>query len=283
MFAKRIIEERLSTEIKSISPLAGGDINDVYKVHAALGKFVIKHNSRQRFPEMFFKEANGLNTLQEVGIRTPAVIDHFEHRDDQFLVLEFIQEEKAGHKFWIQFANSLSSLHKKSHTSFGLDQDNYIGSLVQQNDQKSTWEEFFISKRLKPLIKMAFDQGHLTRKHLSGFDNFYKIFSELVPIEAPSLLHGDLWLGNIICGLGQQAFFIDPAIYYGHREVDIAMTRMFGGFDPVFLDHYHHCFPLEKGWEERIPIHNLYPHLVHLVLFGNAYLSGIEHVIQRYS
>lgn len=283
MFVKKIIEERLSTEIESIVPLSGGDINQVFKITCTLGTLVVKYNSRRRFPQMFYKEANGLNMLREVGLRTPAVIDHFEHMDDQFLILEFIKEERAEHKFWIQFAKSLSMLHQKSQTSFGLDQNNYIGSLDQHNDQMPTWEEFFISKRLKPLVRKAFDKRLMTRKHLADFDHFYKIFSGLVPVEIPSLLHGDLWSGNKFCGLGQQAVFIDPAVYYGHREIDIAMTRMFGGFDPVFLDHYHNCFPLEKGWEERIPIHNLYPNLVHLVLFGNSYLSGIEHVLQRYS
>ena len=282
MIVKKIIEERLSTELESIAPLSGGDINEVYKINSTLGKFVIKHNSCQRFPKMFYKEANGLNLLREGGLKTPNVIDHFEHKDDQFLILEFINEEKAENNFWIEFANNLSTLHRKSNTSFGLDQHNYIGSLDQQNDQLSTWEEFFISQRLKPLIKIAFDKRLMTRKHLVDFDNFYKVFPELLPIESPALLHGDLWSGNLLCGVGQQAVFIDPAVYYGHREIDIAMTRMFGGFDPVFLDHYHNCFPLEKGWEERIPIHNLYPHLVHLVLFGKSYLSGIEKVIQRY-
>ena len=283
MFVKRILEERLSTDIESISPLSGGDINEVYKINCTLGNYVVKYNSRLRFPTMFYKEANGLDILRKGGIRTPNVIDHFEHMDDQFLILEYVAQEKIENKFWIHFAISLSELHQKSNTSFGLDQDNYIGSLGQYNGQMPTWEEFFISKRLKPLIKMAFDKGLLTRKHLTDFDHFFTVFSELLPVEIPSLLHGDLWSGNLLCGLGQQAVFIDPAVYYGHREVDIAMTKMFGGFDPVYINYYQDCFPLEKGWEERVPIHNLYPRLVHLVLFGHSYLSGIENVIQRYT
>lgn len=283
MFVKRILEERLSTDIESISPLSGGDINEVYKINCTLGNYVVKYNSRLRFPTMFYKEANGLEILRKGGLRTPNVIDHFEHMDDQFLILEYVAQEKIENKFWIHFAISLSELHQKSNTSFGLDQDNYIGSLGQYNGQMPTWEEFFISKRLKPLIKMAFDKGLLTRKHLTDFDHFFTVFSELLPVEIPSLLHGDLWSGNLLCGSGQQAVFIDPAVYYGHREVDIAMTKMFGGFDPVYLDYYQDCFPLEKGWEERVPIHNLYPRLVHLVLFGHSYLSGIENVIQRYT
>ena len=283
MFVKRILEERLSTYIESISPLSGGDINEVYKINCTLGEYVVKYNSRLRFPAMFYKEANGLELLRKGGLRTPNVIDHFEDRDDQFLILEYVAEKKVENKFWFHFANNLSELHQKSNTSFGLDQNNYIGSLVQHNGQMPTWEEFFISKRLKPLIKMAFDKGLLARKHLADFDHFFTVFTELLPVEPPSLLHGDLWSGNLLCGSGQQAVFIDPAVYYGHREVDIAMTKMFGGFDPVYLDHYQDRFPLEKGWEERVPIHNLYPRLVHLVLFGRSYLSGIENVIQKYT
>ena len=283
MFVKGILEERLSTYIESISPLSGGDINEVYKINCTLGEYVVKYNSRLRFPAMFYKEANGLELLRKGGLRTPNVIDHFEDRDDQFLILEYVAEEKVENKFWFHFANSLSELHQKSNTSFGLDQNNYIGSLVQHNGQMPTWEEFFISKRLKPLIKEAFDKGLLARKHLADFDHFFTVFTELLPVEPPSLLHGDLWSGNLLCGSEQQAVFIDPAVYYGHREVDIAMTKMFGGFDLVYLDHYQDRFPLEKGWEERVPIHNLYPRLVHLVLFGRSYLSGIENVIQKYT
>ncbi len=112
MFVKRIIEERLSTEIESVTPLSGGDINEVYSINCSLGKYVVKYNSRLRFPEMFYKEADGLNTLRDNGLRTPVVIDHFEHIDDQFLILEYVKEEKAGKKFWVNFADSLSALHQ---------------------------------------------------------------------------------------------------------------------------------------------------------------------------
>ena len=187
MFVKRILEERLSTDIESISPLSGGDINEVYKINCTLGNYVVKYNSRLRFPTMFYKEANGLEILRKGGIRTPNVIDHFEHMDDQFLILEYVAQEKIENKFWIHFAISLSELHQKSNTSFGLDQDNYIGSLGQHNGQMPTWEEFFISKRLKPLIKMAFDKGLLTRKHLTDFDHFFTVFSELLIVGAAAV------------------------------------------------------------------------------------------------
>lgn len=283
MRVKRIIEERLSKEVTAINPLSGGDINKVYKVACKEEHFVVKHNSRFRFPTMFELEAKGLKKLGNSGVETPSVIDFFEYFDDQFLILEFIQEEVISSKFWVHFASDLSNLHRNTKSFFGLDRDNYIGSLEQRNDQKPTWEAFFISNRLQPLIKMAFDKNLLTKQHVADFEKLYNLFSELIPLEAPSLLHGDLWSGNLLCSIGQKPVFIDPAVYYGHREVDIAMTKMFGGFDSGYLDAYNERFPLEKGWEQRIPVHNLYPNLVHLVLFGRSYLGGIEQVLNRFS
>ena len=112
MFGKKIIEEKLSTEIQSISPLSGGDINEVFLISCTLGKLVVKFNSRLKFPEMFQKEADGLHMLRESGIRTPEVVDHFEHDNDQYLILEYINEEKIEKKFWTNFAECLSLLHQ---------------------------------------------------------------------------------------------------------------------------------------------------------------------------
>lgn len=280
---KRIIEERLSKEVTAIHPLSGGDINEVYRVTCRDVEYVVKQNSRFRFPAMFELEAKGLKTLSNSGVRTPEVIACFEYFDDQFLILEYVQKEVISSMFWAHFAHDLSDMHGNTNSFFGFDQDNYIGSLAQRNGQKPTWEAFFISNRLQPLIKMAFDKNLLTKKHVADFENLYNVFSELIPAEPPSLLHGDLWSGNLMCAVEQKPVFIDPAVYYGHREVDIAMTQMFGGFGSGFLVEYNERFPLEKGWEQRIPVHNLYPNLVHLVLFGSSYLRGIEHVLKSFS
>ncbi len=283
MLVKGIIEDRLSVKIESMSPLSGGDINDVYKINSSKGQFLIKSNDRELFPEMFEKEAKGLKLLSKGDVISPKVIDHFYSDEIQVLVLEYMIEERVTKEFWNYFAQDLSKLHQNNHRFFGLDHDNYIGSLEQPNQFKSSWEEFYIENRLKPLIKVAFDKGLLSRHHLSSFDAFFAVFSELVPDEQPSLLHGDLWSGNLLCATGQKPVFIDPAVYYGHREVDLAMTQLFGGFDKEYLNVYNDCFPLVKGWQKRIPIHNIYPNLVHLILFGSTYLGGIENVIKRFA
>ncbi|MDN3641492.1 fructosamine kinase family protein [Lutimonas halocynthiae] len=281
MIVKRIIEQRLSTTIFSISRLSGGDINSVYFLKTAKGNFVVKLNDKERYPNMLKKEAKGLELLRKGGISTPTVVDQFDEGDSQLIILDHIESETPTKKFWLRFADDLSKLHQNGNPYFGLDHHNYIGSLHQDNDAKPSWEKFFVEKRLVPLIKMGFDKALLAKGHLAKFEDLFKMLTDLIPAEKPSLLHGDLWSGNLLCGQGQVPVFIDPAVYYGHREVDIAMTKMFGGFDPVFLSHYHEIYPLEKGWEKRIEIHNLYPNLVHLNLFGKSYLSGIESVLNK--
>ena len=281
MIVKRIIEQRLSRTILSISKLSGGDINSVYFLKTAKGNFVVKLNDKEKYPKMLQKEAKGLELLRKGGLNTPIVIDQFEQDDSQVIILDHIESEAPAKQFWIRFADELSKLHQNYNPDFGLDHDNYIGSLYQENTEKPSWEIFFVENRLQPLIKMGFDKELLDKGHVKKFEDLFKILAELIPTENPSLLHGDLWSGNLICSELQLPVFIDPAVYYGHREIDIAMTQMFGGFDPVFLSHYHEVYPLEKGWEKRIEIHNLYPNLVHLNLFGKSYLGGIERVLEK--
>lgn len=282
MFVKKTIEERLATNILSMSPLSGGDINEVLQIQTTIGHYVVKYNDKEKFPGMLAKEAKGLKLILNNGFTTPPVIDSFSDRASQFLILDYIEPEKPSKIFWNRFAKRLSLLHQKGNDFFGLDYSNYIGSLPQKNDRKTTWEEFFVQNRLEPLIKTAFNKGLLRSPHLQRFEHLFTLLKDVIPDEQPALLHGDLWSGNFLCALGQEPVLIDPAVYYGHREVDIAMTRMFGGFDPSFLEYYNDYYPLEKGWEIRLPVHNLYPNLVHLILFGSSYLGGIESVLKSF-
>lgn len=281
MIDRKIIEQRLAVTFLSFRRLSGGDINQVYLCSSAKETFVVKANDSDRFPKMLEKEAQGLELLHKGTIRTPKVIDQFDIQDRQFLVLEWIEEGLIDGNYWKKFGEDLSNLHQESTTNFGLEYNNYIGSLQQENDQEQSWETFFVERRIRPLVKSAFDKGLLDKGHLEKFEDFYTKFAELIPSEKPSLLHGDLWSGNLLCGKDGQPVFIDPAVYYGHREMDIAMTFMFGGFDSVYLRTYNEQFPLEKGWEKRLEIHNLYPTLVHLNLFGSSYRRGLERVLNK--
>lgn len=283
MLIKEIIEARLSQNILKIKRLQGGDINEVFEIQTLSKRYVLKLNNKSSYPQMFDKEARGLSILAQSGIFTPQVVDVFDQEDHQFLLLAYIENEMHSANFWKNFGHKLAMLHQSHHDVFGLAEDNYIGSLKQLNKYKDSWEAFFIENRIQPLVRMAFDNNLLDKKHIGQFDAFSAAFDHLIPKEPPSLLHGDLWSGNLLCGLKQTPVFIDPAIYYGHREMDIAMTKMFGGFDKIFLDFYDDIYPLEKGWEQRLRIHNLYPNLVHLILFGRSYLGGVESVIKNFA
>ena len=283
MFFKKSIENRLQTALKTIKPVAGGDINRVYLLQDAQRNFILKINLRNKFPGMFEKEARGLDLLSGPNVRTPKVLDHFAEGENQFLILEYFESERPSNNFWHDFALSLSSLHQRTSDYFGLNEDNFIGSLIQKNDPYDSWEVFFTQMRLNPQIKMAFENGLLEKRDLKLFELFFGKFSMLVPEVKPSLLHGDLWSGNLMCTKGQVPVYIDPAVYYGHHEMDLAMTQMFGGFDPSFFSVYKEHFKLLDGWQERIQIHNLYPNLVHLNLFGSSYLHGILSVLKKFT
>jgi fructosamine-3-kinase len=279
-----VIEKWLEAPLLEARPLSGGDINQVFRLRLANSKeFVLKLNSKDRYPGMFEKESAGLGLLKSAGCRVPGVELTFVEGAHQFLILEYVEEGRPIGNSWELFGRQLATLHLQTNESFGLDHDNYIGSLDQMNGKMENWTEFFISNRLKPLIRKAKGRNLLGSKHLKAFESLFSRLPELIPREAPSLLHGDLWSGNLMFDKLGEPVFIDPAVYFGHREVDIAMTRMFGGFNESFLVTYNEILPLEKGWEERIELHNLYPTLVHLVLFGSSYLSGIERTLRRFA
>ena len=166
--------------------------------------------------------------------------------------------------------------------SFGLDHDNYIGSLPQSNHQHTSWVEFFIEERLEKQIALAKNSGALNNSTIQQFNNLFKRLKEIIPEEKPSLLHGDLWNGNYMLAADGCACLIDAAVYYDHREMDLAMTRLFGGFPEEFYESYHETFPLSSGFEERVDIHNLYPLLVHVNLFGGSYISQVKSVLSRF-
>lgn len=279
---KNILQEKLSENIQNISAITGGDINDVFKITTVKNTYVLKVNRKELFPKMFQKEKHGLELLAKSGVRSPQVIRTFSDEKHQYLLLEYVQEEVIDPSFWKNFALDLVKIHKSTNNYFGLDHNNYIGSLYQNNTEKSSWKIFFIENRMQPLVKQAFDMNRLNYSHLNHFENLYKRLDEILPKEKPSLVHGDLWGGNLMKGKDQTPIFIDPAVYFGNREMDIAMTQMFGGFDNDYLTYYNEIFPLEKGWEKRIKIHNLYPNLVHLILFGSSYLGAIERVIHQF-
>lgn len=284
-YIEEILSSSLSEEIRifSFSPLSGGDINEAYQLKTSKEDYFIKVNSLKCLPQMFSQEADGLQLLQEAnGLRIPNIITQDNYNDTSFLILEFISSNSKKDNFWERFAKGLSEIHKNSNEYFGLISNNYIGSLKQYNEKKSDWLSFFIEERLLKQLVLARDHQLADSTLLSGFDRLFRVLNEIIPVEAPALVHGDLWSGNFMVDDMGEACLIDPAVYYGHREMDLAMTKLFGGFSSEFYEHYHHYFPLENGWESRVDLFNLYPLLVHLNLFGSSYLPQIKAILKRY-
>ena len=256
------------------SSIVGGCINNAIKINTNKGDFFVKWNTNSK-ANMFQSEYNGLKVLKDTNtIRIPNVLCF----DDDFLILEFIPPSNPNNAFWEVFGQKLALMHKQTHSKFGLDFDNYIGSLYQDNTQNKNWTEFFIQNRLQAQLSIGNFSGTL----LSDFDKLFQKLPNLFPNEKPALLHGDLWSGNFLAKNGDTPMLIDPAIYYGNREMDIAISKLFGGFNSDFYFAYNESHPLENGWEERIQICNLYPLLVHVNLFGGAYINQVKNILSYY-
>ena len=264
---------------KSSQPLAGGDINDVYKVTCEEKNLVLKINDASRFPGMFDAEFKGLELLKSVeAFAVPQPLHSGIFEGSSYLILEYYETGKKAFGFWEDFGKTLADLHLNTKSQFGLDHDNYIGSLPQYNSEKSSASEFYIEQRIEPQVKMAKDNGFSLQTA-----TFYKNCENLIPDEKPALVHGDLWGGNYMSLSNGKPALIDPAVAYAPREMDLAMMKLFGGFDASVFEVYKDHFPVEPGFDERIQLWQLYYLLVHLNIFGAAYLSRCTSIISRYT
>jgi fructosamine-3-kinase len=243
----------------------------------------MKVNDGKTFPKMFESEALGLQLLNKaIPAIAPEVIAAAEKEEKIFLLMQWITEGNPVSDFWRDFAVKLATLHRNHQEFFGLDHDNYIGSLAQTNETANDWISFFILRRLEPLLKKAIDEGKMEKEMHRSFEKFYTKLDAIFPVEKPSLIHGDLWSGNFMIGEDGFVRLIDPAVYYGHREMDLAMTKLFGGFDRSFYQHYNEVFPQEKDFDKRADVYNLYPLLVHVNLFGGHYAAEVGSIVRRF-
>ncbi len=270
--------EQQGARIASVAPVSGGDINRAYRIKTATNDYFVKVNDRPEAMPMFLAESTGLALLRKaVGTaHVPQTLGVGNARGESFLLMAWVNTgDKYNDATQESLGRLLAKLHRQQADTYGLDHDNFIGRLPQSNAPSADWTDFFITQRLQKQLDSA-------RHHLEGTDllkQFDRLFSRLAdryPTEPPSLLHGDLWSGNYLVDAAGHPVLIDPAVYYGHREVDIAMTQLFGGFSERFYAAYHEAYPLQQGWRERVPLWNLYPLLVHLNLFGRSYLSEIR-------
>ncbi|MGO1584829.1 MAG: fructosamine kinase family protein, partial [Mesonia sp.] len=222
---KNHIEDKYSIVINLITPLSGGDINEVYLLKTNQKSYVVKVNEVNIFPAMFKKEVNGLEALRKTrAIDIPKVVGFGDFEQYTYLLLAYKESGKASPQFWEVFGQQLTALHQNSQEHFGFEEDNYYGSLRQYNKEEDTASAFFIQQRLMPQFQLACEKGY----EFAQLDTFYKKIEQLIPEEKPSLIHGDLWSGNYLINAQDQPCLIDPAVSYAPREMDLAMMHLFG-------------------------------------------------------
>lgn len=288
---KQSLEELLSRQLNKpltgarFEMIGGGSINETYRVTTVQGDlYFVKINSVHEYPGLFEKEARGLEFLgKQQLIRVPVVIACEVIGNYQVLVLEWIKPGNRDTHFWKEFGTALARLHHVSESFFGFDHDNYMGALPQVNSKNDNWPQFFVENRLQPQLELAIHRSLITRKELTCFERLYIKIPDIFNEEKPSLLHGDLWSGNFMCDEQRRPVLIDPAVYFGHRSVDLGMTTLFGGFAAEFYDAYHFHFPFPANYREQWEVANLYPLLIHLNLFGSSYLSQIKTILRQFS
>jgi fructosamine-3-kinase len=275
------VGEALGSKVRERRTLSGGDINRAYAVTLDDGRrWFVKTNPRPP-AGMFPSEARGLAWLSAArALRVPAVAAV----DEGFLVLELLQPGPRTPSFDEDLGRGLAALHRAGAPAFGLDHDNYIGRLPQSNRPAASWSELYRRERLEPQVRRAAAAALITPSLARAFERLYGRLAELVgPDEPPSRLHGDLWGGNLMGDDRGAPCLIDPAVYGGHREVDLAMMRLFGGFGPRVFAAYAEAYPLAPGHEDRVPLYQLYPLLVHVNLFGGSYLDAVASAVSRLS
>ena len=282
---KSKIENILGSQITKMNSLSGGCISSSYKVNTKDGNsYFLKYNYSSG-SDMFLTEAHGLQELDKPGVITiPKVISF----DKEFILLDLIENSGRSKNFFEDFGRKFAVLHKFNNEKYGFYEDNYIGSNPQlnipDNDEEKNWTKFYFQKRILYQFHLAEKSGNSTSDLRSSISKLENKIDLIVTdnSEKPSLLHGDLWGGNYMVDKNGFACLIDPAVYYGNREADLAMTKLFGGFDSEFYRAYNEEFPLPDGYDYRENIYKLYHVLNHLNLFGSGYYSQAISLIKYY-
>ena len=274
-----------SAKISQVRGVAGGDIGDSRRVEFESGEAVFLKLYPTPEPSdldgnsgLGRAEANGLAWLARTEtLRVAQVIAW----DEDWLALEWIESARPATDYDERLGVGLAELHRANPDRFGFAEGNWIGRLPQDNRAESSWAEFYRERRLRPLLDRARGNGALTSSLRADFERLFTNLEFLVgPEEAPARLHGDLWAGNVLPDESGQPCLIDPSVYGGHREMDLAMMRLFGGFSARVFECYAATHPLADGSDARIALYQLYPLLVHVCLFGGSYVAQLERSIE---
>ncbi len=280
---RRIAGEGVS--VVSRTSVSGGCISNGRRVELSNGDSYFVKRSGSLPPRMFSSEAAGLEALRGAGgPRVPRVAAVWAGSDESFIIMEWIEPGAKGRTFARDFGAQLAAMHRGRHVDrFGFEADNYIGSTPQPNGWMSSWHEFFRERRIGYQAELAREHKVIDASLAHEIDALLARLEDLLPApDYPSLLHGDLWGGNYLVDAGGAVVLIDPAVYFGHREADLAMTELFGGFPGCFYQAYREEWPLDSGYQQRVPLYNLYHVLNHANMFGGSYVSSVRSTVRRY-
>ena len=272
------LSELLGTPVVASRRIGGGDISEVYEVEAPPQRYCVKFLASA--PVGFFQnEAQGLRVIENLGVvRTPQVMSVSDHH----LALRWIECVTPTKQAWRDLGEQLATMHRLHRQSFGFEADGFCGLTPQSNTPMRDGFAFFAQQRIEPQLKRARDTGLLRAAEASRIQHIADRLDRWIPKQSPSLIHGDLWSGNVLFS-PDGPVLIDPAAHNGWAEADLAMTKLFGGFTADFYRAYHAFNPLPSGFGERVDLYNLYHLLNHLNLFGSIYHGRIMQIVTRFS
>lgn len=276
--------------IKEKQAVSGGDCHNAYALLLSDGsRLFMKENDIASF-STFQSEAEGILAIAGTNtIPTPQIYAVGTENNASFLLMEFMASGRPASGFWEEFGRAFAAMHAYDTSEmlkgrFGWDKDNVIGFRPQVNTPHDSWVSFYRDCRILPQVKDAAAAGYLSLQDQRDADRLMgRLDGLLTEPDHPSLLHGDLWSGNFMVNGDGKAVLIDPAVYVGHPEADLAMTRLFGGFHESFYRAYEEVAPLQAGVSDRIDLYHLYQLLNHLNQFGTSYLSSVQRILRKYA
>lgn len=276
------LAEVLGDEITASAAVGGGDVNEAMRVELAGGRSVFVKTHQSPPPNFFRTEARGLRWLAEAGAVPVASVIAWSDERPAFLVLDWIEPGQAEADTEENFGRALARLHRSGAPSFGRTDRATTGSRGLPNAPCADWVEFYRTQRLEPLHRLAADERALPPTTLDRLGRLTSILDEVGgPAEPPARIHGDLWAGNRLVDRSGRSWLIDPAAHGGHREFDLAMMWLFGGFGEACFRAYDEEFPLDADWRSRVPLHQLAPLVVHAIKFGGGYAAAVDRALDE--
>lgn len=264
----------------SAASVAGGDISTATRCRLSDGRMVLVKTHPRAPADFFTSEARSLQWLAQAGAAAVAEVLAVDH---ECLVLAWIETTRASADPAVAFGRDLAALHAAGAPSFGADQDGWIGKLPLPNRPGQDWPEFYATRRVLPYLKLARDRGQVSEEDARAVESLVGRFADLLPLEPPARVHGDLWNGNCLWGMDGRVHLVDPAAHGAHRELDLAMLALFG------LPHlarvmaaYTEVAPLVEGWEDRLVVHQIFPLLTHAAMFGGSYGARAAEIARRF-